>query len=416
MKRAPVLLAATCLLGVVGIVSTPADSRALGATRARDAATDARSSRDKVRRQRAAAAAKLDALRADAADVERALDDLAANTKGRQADLRTAKVAEEQANKNLLAAQAEVDAVQARIDLLATSAKQAALRAFTSNDDSGLFSTLFATDRPTTGAHEVLYDLAVGDVSSALDELDSARRELDHLRRKAQRAAETATSRRKRVEQRLTELDAAKEQHRALGRRIEQRLEDALAESEALAELDASLSRQISQRELALAARARAIAVAAGIKDARVDKGGKIVVPVIPTSANGLVRENGVLIDRSIGDKIAKLVAWAAEDGIRLSGGGYRSANDQIWLRKLHCGTSDYDIWERPSWQCSPPTARPGFSLHEKGLAIDVRCNGRLISRYSDPCFAWMAEHAPKVGLFNDVSGREAWHWSTTGG
>lgn len=415
MKRAPFLLVVTCLLGAVSIASDPADSRALGAVSAKGAGTDARSSRDKVRRQRAAAAAKLDALRADAADVEQALDDLAANTKGRQADLRTAKVAEEQANKNLLAAQAEVEAVQARIGVLATSAKQAALRAFTSNDDSGLFSALFATARPTTGAHEVLYDLAVGDVTSALDELDSARRELEQLRRKAQRAAETATTRRKRVEQRIAELDTAMEQHRALGRRIEQRLEDALAESEALAELDSSLSRQISRRELALAARARAIAVAAGIKDARVTKGGKIIVPVIPTSANGLVRVNGVLIDRSIGDKFAQLVAWAAEDGIRLSGGGFRSANDQIWLRKLHCGTSDYDIWERPSWQCSPPTARPGFSQHEKGLAIDVRCNGRLISRYSDPCFAWMAEHAPKVGLINDVSGREAWHWSTTG-
>ena len=100
----------------------------------------------------------------------------------------------------------------------------------------------------------------------------------------------------------------------------------------------------------------------------------------------------------------------------KMSGGGFRSAQAQINLRRAHCGSSDYDIWEKPSARCSPPTARPGFSLHEKGLAIDVRCNGHLISRYSDPCFAWMAEHAPKVGLHNDVTHREAWHWSTTGG
>lgn len=414
MKRAVATLLCSCLLIVGGALAGSSDAGAQTAVAASGA--DPKASRDKVRRQRAAAAARLDALRSDAEQVEQALEDLAANTTGRQADLRTAQVAEDQANKNLLDAQAEVDAVQSRIDILAASAKQAALRAFTSNSGSNLFSTLFATEATTVGVEEVLYDLAVGDVSTALDELDSARRERDALRRKAKRAADAATKRRKKVEQRLAELADAREQQRNLGERIEQRIEDALAEAEALASLDASLSRKITEREIALARRARALAAAAGIKNVKVGKDGKIQVPVIPSAKNGLVRVNGVLVDRSIGEKFATLVAWAAEDGIRLSGGGYRSAQDQIWLRRLHCGTSDYDIWQKPSWECSPPTARPGFSLHERGLAIDIRCNGRLLSRYSDPCFAWMAEHAPKVGLYNDVTGREAWHWSTTGG
>ena len=415
MTRLPALALSIGLLALAGAVTATDDASARGAVPAASS-RDPKASRDSVRRKRAAAAARLDALRADAEDVEQALDDLAANTTGRQADLRVARAAEEQAAKNLLAAQAEVDAVQSRIDVLSQSAKQAALRAFTTSDNSNLFSTLFATESVTVGVEDVLYDLAVGDVASALDELDSARRELSALRRKAERASTTATKRREKVEQRIAELEEARNQQQALGERIEQRIEDALAEAEALAELDAALGRQIAQREVALARRAKALAAAAGIKNAKVDKRGKIKVPVIPSAKNGLVRVNGVLIDKSIGEKFATLVSWAAEDGIRLSGGGYRSAQDQIWLRKLHCGTSDYDIWQKPSWECSPPTARPGFSLHERGLAIDVRCNGRLISRYSDPCFAWMAKHAPKVGLFNDVSGREAWHWSTTGG
>lgn len=414
MKRAAVLLLSPCLLMAAVALADTDGADARGAVAA--SSTDPKASRDRVRRQRAAAAARLDALRADADEVEQALEDLSANTTGREADLRTARTAEEQANKNLLAAQAEVDTVRGRIDVLSASAKQAALRAFTSSGDSNLFSTLLATAAVTVGVEEVLYDLAVGDVSSALDELDSARRELEALRRKAQRAAGAATKRREKVEQRLAELAEARKQQQALGERIEQRIEDALSEAEALADLDATLSRRIAERELALARRARALAAAAGIKNARVNRDGRIKVPVIPSAKNGLVRVNGVLVDRSIGEKFATLVAWAAEDGIRLSGGGYRSAQDQIWLRKLHCGTSDYDVWEKPSWECSPPTARPGFSLHERGLAIDIRCNGRLLSRYSDPCFAWMAEHAPKVGLYNDVTGREAWHWSTTGG
>ena len=108
--------------------------------------------------------------------------------------------------------------------------------------------------------------------------------------------------------------------------------------------------------------------------------------------------------------------AEAAADGINLSGGGYRSAQAQIDLRRAHCGPTDFDIWEKASGDCHPPTARPGFSLHEKGLAIDVRCNGQLISRYSNPCFDWMQAHAPQLGLHNDMSHQEAWHWSTTGG
>ena len=138
-------------------------------------------------------------------------------------------------------------------------------------------------------------------------------------------------------------------------------------------------------------------------------------VPIIPTSRNGLVRVNGVLMDKSIGDNFARLVAEAAADGIVLTGGGYRSAQAQINLRRGNCGPTDYDIWERPPSECHPPAARPGHSLHERGLAIDVRCNGRLISRYSDPCFDWMAAHAPKHGFHNDVTHREAWHWSING-
>lgn len=414
MKRAlPLLLAAVLLTAIASAVPSAAGtgSAAGREVSARTDPKDPRSKRDKVRRERAAAAARLDALRADADDVDRAIDDLRANTRTRESELAAAQAAERQANQNVADAQAEVDIVMARMSTLSTAAKKAAIMAFTSGGESELFTSLLGGGSADAPVQDLYYNLAVGDLQSALNDLEAAQNQLQRARAKADRAARAATKRREGVEQKLTDLDSALAQQEQLGRSIEDRFDEALAEAEGLADLDANLSKQVAARERAIVARARA----AGIKGATVDKKGKIKVPVIPTSQNGLVRVNGVLMDRSIGDAFARLVALAAADGINLTGGGYRSAQAQINLRRGNCGPSDYDIWLRPPSECSPPAARPGRSMHEKGLAIDVRCNGRLISRYSDPCFAWMAEHAPGVGLYNDVTHREAWHWSTNG-
>lgn len=414
MKRALTLLLTAALLAAATLGLSAGVSTAwsaVGRTEAKKDPADPQTKRDKVRRQRAASAAKLDALKADADEVDRAIADLEANTKSRQSELAAAKSAEEQAAKNVADAQAEVDAISARIGTLAQATKKAAILAFTSGGESELFSSMLTGGASQAPSQDLYYNLAVGDLQGALNELEAAQHQLERAKAKAERAAQAATKRRQRVEQKIEDLNTAIAQQEQLGSSLENRFEDALAEAEGLAELDSALSKQISQREKAIIARARA----AGIKGATVDKKGKIKVPVIPTSANGLVRVNGVLMDRSIGNAFARLVAEAAADGINLTGGGYRSAQAQINLRRGNCGPTDYDIWERPPSECSPPAARPGHSLHEKGLAIDVRCNGRLISRYSDPCFAWMAEHAPKVGLHNDVTHREAWHWSING-
>ena len=104
----------------------------------------------------------------------------------------------------------------------------------------------------------------------------------------------------------------------------------------------------------------------------------------------------------------------ARGDGHVLAGSGYRDPDRQVALRRRHCGTSDHAIYQMPASQCSPPTARPGTSLHERGLAIDFTCDGTLIRSRTNPCYQWLAAHAPNFGLHNLPS--EPWHWSTTGG
>ena len=126
-----------------------------------------------------------------------------------------------------------------------------------------------------------------------------------------------------------------------------------------------------------------------------------------------LVTVRGITVNAAIAGQVEALLAAAEADGLTFTGGGYRSPERQVELRRQHCGASYYAVYEMPSSQCSPPTARPGRSMHERGLAIDFDCGGELVSSHSDPCFQWLEANASRFGLYNLPS--EAWHWSTNG-
>ena len=122
---------------------------------------------------------------------------------------------------------------------------------------------------------------------------------------------------------------------------------------------------------------------------------------------------NTIYVAASIAPAVQALLDAAAADGIKLGGGGYRSPEQQIALRRAHCGPTAYDIYDKPASQCRPPTARPGTSMHERGLAIDFTCNGLLIVGQRGVCFQWLSRNAGPFGLRNFE--QEPWHWSTTG-
>lgn len=115
----------------------------------------------------------------------------------------------------------------------------------------------------------------------------------------------------------------------------------------------------------------------------------------------------------TVAPRLQAMLNAAAGDGIPLGGWGYRSAASQIRLRREHCGSSDYDIYQKPSRLCKPPTATPGKSMHEVGLAIDLTYKGSTIGSHASPAWQWLNAHAAQYGFFNLAS--EPWHWSVNG-
>lgn len=132
-----------------------------------------------------------------------------------------------------------------------------------------------------------------------------------------------------------------------------------------------------------------------------------------PGGSVPLVDVRGIVVNVSIGPQLAALLSAADAAGFNFTGGGYRDSAQQIALRRAHCGPSDFAIYEMSAAQCHPPTARPGSSMHEQGLAVDFAINGSAIGSHSDPAFQWMAANAARFGFYNLAS--EPWHWSTNG-
>lgn len=131
---------------------------------------------------------------------------------------------------------------------------------------------------------------------------------------------------------------------------------------------------------------------------------GQITVADVNNAAGGTTT-----VAQSIASQAQALFDAAKAAGLSLGGSGYRSHQRQIELRTINgCP----DVWNSPASSCRVPTARPGRSNHEKGLAIDFTENGSSLKR-SFKSFNWMKTNASKYGFINLPS--EPWHWSVDG-
>jgi zinc D-Ala-D-Ala carboxypeptidase len=118
----------------------------------------------------------------------------------------------------------------------------------------------------------------------------------------------------------------------------------------------------------------------------------------------------GTTVHRNVAYPYKRMIDEAKKAGISISGGGFRTKQRQIELRKINgCP----DVWTAPASSCRVPTAIPGRSLHEIGMAVDITSGGTALTSKSR-AFKWLQAHADEYGFVNLPS--EPWHWSITGG
>ena len=243
---------------------------------------------------------------------------------------------------------------------------------------------------------------AAGDATvKTLRDLDRAERASRRAEVSATAAAQDAASAAAAAEAEADSLADQQSRHTLVLSAVNDRLEHTLSESAALASIDVTAADAIANRDAIL----RDIAAPSA---SRPISGLRPSIPSVPT-----VRVGTITVSAALAPSLQALLDHATRDGFAFGGGGFRDPTSQIALRVLHCGPTDYDIYEKPSGECVPPTARPGMSMHEQGLAIDFTVNGRAIISETDPAFIWLATNAATYGLYN-LPG-EPWHWSTTG-
>ncbi len=373
---------------------------------------DPSAEREQVRAQKAEVASQVDALQATDAQVSAALDALEANVAGQQALLAEAQRAAAEAEQAFADATAAVQAKTREIAGLRDEIRKFAVDAFVHPPADDALAALDSADPGEAAEKRALLEVQNASDADLLDRLSAAEEDLQVQQQLAEDASRRADEKQAAASDRLAELTDARDQQAAYAAQVEARLEHTLSEASALETLDADLSAQIQADQAAAAALARRAAAASPPPSGGGSGGGGIVTPSLGTAScpNG----GSITVASSIVGSLQSMLNAAASSSVYLCGGGYRSPEAQIQTRMNNCGTSYYAIYDMPASQCSPPTARPGQSMHEQGLAVDFTCNGgAAISSQSSSCFVWLAGNAGSYGFYNLPS--EPWHWSSNG-
>jgi len=373
-------------------------------------ATDPRTQRANVRSEQAKVAAKVNALESSQDQVMAALRTMEENVRGQQAMLSEARRQAEVSAAE--AVQAETDAAQTSRDLDALRARVAryAVKAYVEPPGEELMRRFEAASAQEDATRNAFLNMQSRSDSDVIDQLRSTKARLEEELARAQAAKSAAETHAAEAEGALQSLSVAQSQQQAYASQVRQRLDESLSDAAFLSRMDAELGRQIA---------AEAAALARAVVGVPSSGSGSSNTTTPPPSGNNpyptpaLTTVNGITVASSIADRVRGLLNAAAADGINLTGYGYRDFNAQIALRRQNCGTTQYAIWEMPPDACSPPTARPGYSYHERGLAIDFMSNGRFINSRSNPGFIWLAANAGRFGFYNLPS--EPWHWDTRG-
>lgn len=390
-------LSSRALVRSVGAVLAAALVLAPVASFADRAGNNPSAEREAVRAKKAQLATQVNALAATDAEVSAALDALEANVRGQEALLAEANRAAEAAEAAFADATAAVEAKQAEIASLRDEIREFAVQAFVHPPADDAMAALDTADPGEAAQKRALLDMQNTSDADLLDRLSAAEEDLEVERKLAEDAARRAEEKRAEAANRLGELTAARNQHAAYADQVRARLEHAQSEAAALEQLDAQLSAKIAAQQAELARRAAAASSRrSGGGSGSYTFNGDLSTVSCPATGGSIT------VASSIADNTQALLN-AAPSALNLCGWGWRSSQRQQELWDEHnCDTG-----------CTVPTARPGSSMHEQGLAIDFTSNGQTIQSRSSAAFQWLDANAGRYGFQNLPS--EPWHWSTNG-
>ena len=373
----------------------------------------------------------VDTATAEVSEVEQALADLELLVAEQRDDLTRAEQALEGAVLSVSAAEQQSAELASQQADLNSQVNDLALQTYIGRDSTieGSFGLARTGDIYKAARVQTLIGAAFGDINNTSDQLRALQVDTQVATKALNEAVTQRELLRGEAEIQLDQLLEAVGLQAQIVFEAENRLEARLYEAAALAELDAEMAKKIEaeqndlakvvQAEKAKRAEEERLRREAERKRREAEEARQrrlLGIADAPTSTNfdksELTTVWGIQVHESIADKLLALLKAASQDGIRLGGGGYRSSQSQINLRRAHCGTSNWAIYSKPSYQCRPPTARPGASMHERGLAVDFTQNGRALWSNTSG-YRWLKRNASKYGLRNLPS--EPWHWSVNG-
>ena len=361
-----------------------------------------RRQRKEVQEDAAEVGALVDTLTEDVDTLTAALEALSAAVDAQQAALDAANRRVDEAVAAEQAAEAAIVELEGELAATEELLRGSAVNAYVSFQGPNGDHAVLDSDPWEHARTETLVEFGAGSTAEIIDDLQALGAELEAQRRAAAAYTAEVDALRDEVAERTASLEAALVREQDALAAVEDRLDARLAEVAALEALDAELAAEIQAEEQR---------IAEAIAARRRTNQGTVTIP--DNAPVELTTVRGIVVNVVAAEPLEGFLAAMEAEGFSLGGGGYRSSDAQIRLRRAHCGTSDYAVWEMPASQCRPPTARPGRSAHEKGLAVDFTYNGSIIRSRSTAVFQTMQRVAGDYGWINLPS--EPWHWSLTG-
>ena len=432
------LLVALCI--VAGLTIAPriiVDAQDDEAQTETEEIRDLQAEQRRAAREAALAASEIDVFTANVEEVTEALDELQAFVASQEARVEAAEQAQRQASTAVeTARQRSIEIEDEQVELR-QRLTNLAVASFTGEQSAVTVDSteLALSDDPGESARFIhLLETQTGSLSDGIDRVRALEVESLQVIETMRVAEAEAAAALIEVEERQLELADALALQENVVAAAELRLEAQLAEAAVLEERGETLATQIADQQYAINARISETARRNGIQipdpvrleeiafveffdeevlpEPEIDpETGQPVEVLVPVE---LEARFAIEVHVDIEQQTRLLFEEAFAQGIDLAGWGYRPILRQVELRAAHCGGTEFDIWHKPAFECAPPTARPGFSRHEQGRAIDFTFNGGSITTHANAGFQWLAANAPKYGFVNLPS--EPWHWSITEG